>query len=48
VTNFYRHLLLSRLGRQGLNRYLASRPIRVVAVVLTYEFVALSLLVAFG
>jgi D-alanyl-lipoteichoic acid acyltransferase DltB (MBOAT superfamily) len=43
--NFYKAFLLKRLGRKGLNRYLASPWIRAAAVVLTFEFIALSLVI---
>ena len=40
--NFYKATLLKRLGRKGLNRYMANPWIRAVAVVLTFEFIAFS------
>lgn len=43
VVNVYRHLLTRRLGREGVKRYLESRPIRWLATALTFEFVAVSL-----
>lgn len=43
VVNAYRQLLARRLGRDGVRRYLESVPIRCVATVLTFEFVAVSL-----
>lgn len=36
VCNLYRAYLLRRLGRKGLNRYMANRPIRVAGCVLTF------------
>jgi D-alanyl-lipoteichoic acid acyltransferase DltB (MBOAT superfamily) len=43
--NLYREFLLRKLGRKGLNRYLANPWIRAVAVVVTFEFVAFSLVI---
>jgi D-alanyl-lipoteichoic acid acyltransferase DltB (MBOAT superfamily) len=43
VCNIYREFLLRRLGRKGLKQYLANRWIRVLATALTFEYVALSL-----
>ncbi len=45
VCNLYKAYLLKRLGRKGLNQYLANPWIRAVAVVLTFEFIALSLVI---
>jgi len=47
LNNLHRHFLRRRLGSKGLKRYLADGRIRVVAVIVTFEFVALSLVVAF-
>lgn len=44
VCNLYKHFLLKRLGRKGVERYLANRWIRAAAIVLVYEFVAISLI----
>jgi D-alanyl-lipoteichoic acid acyltransferase DltB (MBOAT superfamily) len=41
--NLYRHLLTIRLGRRGLRQYLADRRARLLAVGLTFEFAAFSL-----
>lgn len=43
VCNIYRDSLLKRLGRKGLNRYLANPWVRAAATALTFEFVAFSL-----
>jgi D-alanyl-lipoteichoic acid acyltransferase DltB (MBOAT superfamily) len=43
VCNLYKAYLLKRLGRKGLNRYLANPWIKAAAVVLTFEFIAVSL-----
>jgi len=43
VCNLYRDYLLKALGRKGLNRYVDNPWIRVLAIVLTFEFVAFSL-----
>jgi D-alanyl-lipoteichoic acid acyltransferase DltB (MBOAT superfamily) len=45
VCNLYKAWLLKRLGRKGMNRYLANPWIRAAAVVLTFEFIALSLVI---
>jgi alginate O-acetyltransferase complex protein AlgI len=42
VTNLYRHYLTRYLGVKGVKKYLANRPIRVCATILTFEFVALT------
>jgi D-alanyl-lipoteichoic acid acyltransferase DltB (MBOAT superfamily) len=42
AVNLYRHWLKKRLGGKGVARYLSSVPIRIVAVVLTFEFIAFS------
>lgn len=44
VTNLYRAALLRRLGRKGVKRYQRSRAVRVVSTILTFEYVALSLM----
>ncbi len=41
--NLYRGYLLKTVGRKGLNRYLANPWIGALAIVLTFEFVAFSL-----
>jgi D-alanyl-lipoteichoic acid acyltransferase DltB (MBOAT superfamily) len=43
ATNLYRHYLRRYLGAKGVKTYLANQPIRVLATVLTFEFVAFSL-----
>jgi D-alanyl-lipoteichoic acid acyltransferase DltB (MBOAT superfamily) len=48
ICNLYRYALLSRLGRAGLLRYLANRWVRLLAIGLTFEFAAFSLVVARG
>ncbi len=40
ICNLYRHVLTKRLGRKGVNRYLANPWIRVFAIILTFEFAA--------
>ena len=40
VCNLYRHVLTKRLGRKGVNRYLANPWIRAFAIILTFEFAA--------
>lgn len=48
VTNWYRHLLRMRLGSRGIQQYMQNRFFKVMATCVTYEFVALSLVVAFS
>ncbi len=48
VCNVYRHVLKARLGRSGMQTYLASRPIRFVAVFITFQWVASSLALIAG
>jgi D-alanyl-lipoteichoic acid acyltransferase DltB (MBOAT superfamily) len=43
VTNFYRHYLTLYLGAKGIKRYLANRSVRILATVVTFEFVVFSL-----
>lgn len=43
ITNAYRHLLARRLGRKGMQAYLDNPYYRVLAIFLTYQYVALSL-----
>ncbi len=43
ITNLYRYYLTRRLGAKGMKRYMANKPIRVLATVVTFEFVAFSL-----
>jgi len=43
VTNLYRNYLARYLGPKGVKRYLANKPIRALATVVTFEFVAFSL-----
>jgi alginate O-acetyltransferase complex protein AlgI len=38
VCNLYRHRLTKRLGRKGVNQYLANPWVRAAATVLTFEF----------
>jgi D-alanyl-lipoteichoic acid acyltransferase DltB (MBOAT superfamily) len=40
ICNLYRAMLLKRLGRKGLERYLANPWIRVAAIAVTFEFAA--------
>jgi len=47
VVNLYRHWLTRRLGAQGVRQYLADWRIRAAAVLVTFEYVAFSLVVAF-
>jgi D-alanyl-lipoteichoic acid acyltransferase DltB (MBOAT superfamily) len=42
AVNLYRHWLRKWLGSKGVARYLSSVPIRIVAIVLTFEFIAFS------
>ena len=44
--NVYRFALLKRLGRKGLNRYLANRPIHVAGCVLTFLYQSVALAIA--
>ena len=44
--NVYRAFLLKRIGRKGLNRYLANRPIRAAGCVLTFLYQAVALAIA--
>jgi len=46
VCNLYRSYLLRKLGRKGLNHYLANPWIQVVATVVTFEYIAFSLVLA--
>lgn len=39
----YQHFLLRKLGRKGLNRYMANPWVRALGIVLTFEYVAFSL-----
>jgi D-alanyl-lipoteichoic acid acyltransferase DltB (MBOAT superfamily) len=41
--NVYRHLLQRHLGRKGVHHYLANRWVHLLAIFLTFEFVAFSL-----
>jgi D-alanyl-lipoteichoic acid acyltransferase DltB (MBOAT superfamily) len=43
--NLYRASLTKRLGRKGLNRYLANPGIRLLATALTFEFSALAVVI---
>jgi D-alanyl-lipoteichoic acid acyltransferase DltB (MBOAT superfamily) len=45
ICNLYKNGLKKWLGPQGLKQYLKSRPIRVTATLITYEFVAFSLVI---
>ena len=47
VANLWRHQLKQRLGARGVREYLADWRIQVAARVITYEFVAFSLVVLF-
>jgi D-alanyl-lipoteichoic acid acyltransferase DltB (MBOAT superfamily) len=42
VCSLYRHFLIKRLGRKGLNKYMADPRIRLVSTVVTFEFAALA------
>jgi D-alanyl-lipoteichoic acid acyltransferase DltB (MBOAT superfamily) len=44
--NLYRHFLLTRLGRKGLNRYMANRPIRIAGCVLTFAYQSVAIAIA--
>jgi D-alanyl-lipoteichoic acid acyltransferase DltB (MBOAT superfamily) len=43
ICNLYREFLLKTLGRKGFNRYLANPWIRGVAILITFEFIAFSM-----
>jgi D-alanyl-lipoteichoic acid acyltransferase DltB (MBOAT superfamily) len=45
ICNMYKDGLKKWLGAKGVKQYLQSRPIRVAATMITYEFVAFSLLI---
>ena len=45
ICNIYRDFLLKRLGRKGLNRYLANPWVRRVSTILTFEFAAVGVLI---
>lgn len=47
VANLWRHYLKQRLGARGVKEYLADWRVKMVARVVTYEFVAFSLVVLF-
>lgn len=47
VTNLYRSYLKKRLGTQGVKKYLANKSIESLARVITYQFVAFSLVLLF-
>ena len=47
IANLWRAYLKKRLGTQGVKRYLADRRIKFLAQVVTYEYVAFSLVVLF-
>jgi D-alanyl-lipoteichoic acid acyltransferase DltB (MBOAT superfamily) len=40
VVNLYRHWLRKRLGGKGVARYMSSVPIRIAAIIVTFEFIA--------
>lgn len=46
ATYVYRAILLRRLGYEGHERYRANRPIRLVAQVVTFEYIAFTMMVA--
>jgi D-alanyl-lipoteichoic acid acyltransferase DltB (MBOAT superfamily) len=46
VCNLYRVALIRRLGRKGVNRYLANRWIHLAAIFITFEFAAVAVAVA--
>jgi len=47
IANAYRDYLKRKLGTRGVKKYLADRRIRWVAQLITYEFVAFSLVLLF-
>jgi D-alanyl-lipoteichoic acid acyltransferase DltB (MBOAT superfamily) len=44
ICNLYRYWLKKKLGTKGVARYMASWPIRIAAVVVTFEFVAFTIM----
>jgi D-alanyl-lipoteichoic acid acyltransferase DltB (MBOAT superfamily) len=47
IANAWRHYLKSKLGTKGVKKYMADRRIKLIAHIITYEFVAFSLVVLF-
>jgi membrane protein involved in D-alanine export len=47
IANLWRAYLKKQLGTQGVKRYLADRRVKFLAQVVTYEYVAFSLVVLF-
>lgn len=47
ATNLWRHFLKRKLGAKGIKEYLANRKILLLSRLITYEFVAFSLVVLF-
>jgi alginate O-acetyltransferase complex protein AlgI len=45
ICNLYRYYLTKRLGRKGVQAYLADRWIRILAILLTFEFEAFTVMV---
>jgi D-alanyl-lipoteichoic acid acyltransferase DltB (MBOAT superfamily) len=45
VCNLYKAALMKWLGRRGVNAYLANRWIRVISTIVTFEFIAATLVV---
>lgn len=45
VTNVYRHVLTKRLGRAGVKAYLSRPGIRILATLMTVEYVGISLMI---
>lgn len=46
--NLYRHMLKKFLGAAGVRQYMANSIVRIVATVMTFEYVAFSLVPVFG
>jgi D-alanyl-lipoteichoic acid acyltransferase DltB (MBOAT superfamily) len=44
VCNLYRHWLKKRIGTKGVARYMASWPIHVVAIIITFEYIAFTIM----
>jgi len=44
ICNIYRQRLKKKLGAKGVNKYLANQPIRWLAMALTFEFVAFTIM----
>jgi D-alanyl-lipoteichoic acid acyltransferase DltB (MBOAT superfamily) len=48
IANLYRYWLKKSLGTKGVARYMASWPIRIAATVVTFEFVAFTIMLIVG